>query len=105
MATSSLGTLTLDLAVKLSEFSDGLTRAEREARDSTSNISDSVSGMRDSIADDMSKISGSFAGMAIGGAIVAAGALASMAVEAAKADGVDDLLDREFEGVHSFTPR
>ncbi|MGP5067945.1 hypothetical protein [Psychrobacter faecalis] len=86
MATSSLGTLTLDLAVKLSEFSDGLTRAEREARDSTSNISDSVSGMRDSIADDMSKISGSFAGMAIGGAIVAAGALASMAVEAAKAD-------------------
>lgn len=86
MATSSLGTLTLDLAVKLSEFSDGLTRAEREARDSTSNISDSVSGMRDSIADDMSKISGSFAGMAIGGAIVAAGALASMAVEAANAD-------------------
>ncbi len=86
MATSSLGTLTLDLAVKLSEFSDGLTRAEREARDSTSNISDSVSDMRDSIADDMSKISGSFAGMAIGGAIVAAGALASMAVEAAKAD-------------------
>lgn len=86
MASGSLGTLTLDLAVRLSEFTDGLTQAERQARDSASNISDSVSNLRDSIAEDMSKISGSFVGMAIGGAVVAAGALAAMAIEAAKAD-------------------
>ena len=86
MASGSLGTLTLDLAVRLSEFTDGLTQAERQARDSASNISDSVSNLRDSIAEDMSKISGSFVGMAIGGAVVAAGALAAMAIETAKAD-------------------
>lgn len=86
MATNSLGTLTLDLAVRLSEFTDGLTRAERQARDSATNISDSVSELRDNIADDISKISGSFAGMAIGGIAVAAGAMAAFAIETAKAD-------------------
>lgn len=86
MASSSLGTLTLDLAVRLSEFTDGLTRAEREARDSTGRISDSVRGMRDNIAEDMSKISGSMVGMAISGAVVAAGAIATLSIEAAKAD-------------------
>lgn len=86
MASSSLGTLTLDLAVRLSEFTDGLTRAERQARDSASNISDSVSELRDNIADDISRISGSFAGMAIGGLAVAAGAMAMLAIETAKAD-------------------
>jgi len=86
MASSSLGTLTLDLAVRLSEFTDGLTRAEREARDSTGRISDSVRGMRENIAEDMSKISGSMVGMAISGAVVAAGAIAALSIEAAKAD-------------------
>ena len=86
MASTSLGTLTLDLAVRLSEFTDGLTRAERQARDSASNISDSVSELRDNIADDISKISGSFAGMAIGGIAVAASAMAALAIETAKAD-------------------
>ena len=86
MASSSLGTLTLDLAVRLSEFTDGLTRAERQARDSASNISDSVSELRDNIADDISRISGSFAGMAIGSIAVAAGAMAALAIETAKAD-------------------
>lgn len=86
MATTSLGRLTLDLAVRLSDFTDGLTQAERQARDSASNISDSVSELRDNIADDISKISGSFAGMAIGGIAVAAGAIAALAVETAKAD-------------------
>lgn len=86
MASRSLGTLTLDLAVRLSEFTDGLTRAERQARDSASNISDSVSELRDNIADDISRISGSFAGMAIGGVAVAASAMAALAIETAKAD-------------------
>jgi|26BtaG_2_1085354.scaffolds.fasta_scaffold00621_5 hypothetical protein len=86
MATTSLGRLTLDLAVRLSDFTDGLTQAERQARDSASNISDSVSELRDNIADDIGRISGSFAGMAIGGIAVAAGAMAAMAIETAKAD-------------------
>lgn len=86
MATTSLGRLTLDLAVRLSDFTDGLTQAERQARDSASNISDSVSELRDNIADDISRMSGSFAGMAIGGIAVAAGAMAAMAIETAKAD-------------------
>lgn len=86
MASSSLGTLTLDLAVRLSEFTDGLTRAEREARDSTGRISDSVRGMRDNIADDISKISGSMVGMAVGAVAVAGAAMAAMAIETAKAD-------------------
>lgn len=86
MATTSLGRLTLDLAVRLSDFTDGLTQAERQARDSARNIGGSVRELRDNIADDISKISGSFAGMAIGGAVVAAGALAALAVETANAD-------------------
>lgn len=86
MATNSLGTLTLDLAVRLSEFTDGLTQAERQARDSASNISSSVSELRDNIADDISRISGSFAGMAVGAVAVAAGAMAMLAIETAKAD-------------------
>lgn len=86
MASSSLGTLTLDLAVRLSEFTDGLTRAEREARDSTGRISDSVRGMRDNITDDINKISGSMVGMAVGAVAVAGAAMAAMAIETAKAD-------------------
>ena len=86
MASTSLGTLTLDLAVRLSDFTDGLTQAERQARDSASSISGSVSELRDNITADISKISSSFAGMAIGGIAVAAGAIAAFAIETAKAD-------------------
>lgn len=86
MATTSLGRLTLDLAVRLSDFTDGLTQAERQARDSARNIGGSVRELRDNIADDISKISGSFAGMAIGGLAVSTGALVAMTIEAAKAD-------------------
>jgi hypothetical protein len=42
--------------------------------------------MRENIAEDMSKISGSMVGMAISGAVVAAGAIAALSIEAAKAD-------------------
>ena len=86
MATTSLGRLTLDLAVRLSEFTDGLTQAEREARDSTGRISDSVRGMRDNIADDISKISGSLIGMTVGALAVAGAGMAAIAIETAKAD-------------------
>lgn len=62
MATTSLGRLTLDLAVRLSEFSDGLSRAERETRDRTQEMSDSVGKFKDKLMEDLS-------GTAIGDAI------------------------------------
>lgn len=62
MATNSLGRLTLDLAVRLSEFTDGLTRAERETRDRTENMGKSVSKFKDQLIEDLS-------GTPIGGAI------------------------------------
>ena len=79
MASTSLGTLTLDLAVRLSEFTDGLTQAERQARDSTNNINTSV-------AENLGKASLAFAGMAAAGISVAAQALMSFTIESAKAD-------------------
>lgn len=54
MASTSLGTLTLDLAVRLSEFTDGLSRAERETRDRTENMGESVSKFKQQLIDDLS---------------------------------------------------
>ncbi len=54
MASTSLGTLTLDLAVRLSEFTDGLSRAERETRDRTENMSDSVASFKNKMIEDLS---------------------------------------------------
>ncbi|WLG14641.1 lytic transglycosylase domain-containing protein [Psychrobacter cibarius] len=62
MAGTSLGTLTLDLAVRLSEFTDGLSRAERETRDSTENMGESVGKFKEKLIDDLS-------GTAIGDAV------------------------------------
>lgn len=62
MATNSLGRLTLDLAVRLSEFTDGLTRAERETRDRTENMGNSVGKFKDKLIEDLS-------GTPIGGAV------------------------------------
>lgn len=62
MSTTSLGTLTLDLAVRLSEFTDGLSRAERETRDRTQEMSDSVGKFKEKLMDDLS-------GTAIGDAV------------------------------------
>lgn len=109
MATTSLGRLTLDLAVRLSEFSDGLTRAERETRDRTQEMGDSVRNFRDRMMEDLGgtpiggvidslnqrlgalsggglAATGALAGMAVGGAAVAAGALVALTLESAKAD-------------------
>lgn len=109
MATTSLGRLTLDLAVRLSEFTDGMTRAERETRDRTERMTESVNSFRDNLTDALggteignaidslnSRLgslsggigvaAGALAGMAIGGAVVATGAMARMAVETAQAD-------------------
>lgn len=62
MATTALGRLTLDLAVRMSEFTDGLTRAQRETEDATNNMSDSVTGFKDTLIESLS-------GSPIGGAI------------------------------------
>ncbi|WP_252962959.1 hypothetical protein [Psychrobacter sp. PSP] len=54
MASTSLGTLTLDLAVRLSEFTDGLTQAERQTAEKTKAMGDSVSKFKDGLIDDLS---------------------------------------------------
>ncbi len=109
MATTSLGRLTLDLAVRLSEFSEGLSRAERETQDRTRQMGESVSNFRQRLVDELGgtqiggvidslnerfgslrggglAVGGALAGMAVGGVAVAAGALTALALETAKAD-------------------
>lgn len=109
MAAGSLGRLTLDLAVRLSEFTDGLSRADRETRERTESMGESVRTFRDQMMEDLGgtqlggaidtlnsrleSISGggmmagaALAGMAVGGIAVATGALVTMALETAKAD-------------------
>lgn len=109
MATTSLGRLTLDLAVKLSEFTDGMSRAERETAERTRNMGESVRTFRDQLMEDLggtqlggvidgltSRLSGisgggmvagaAIAGMAVGGVAVGIGALTNLALETAKAD-------------------
>lgn len=109
MATSSLGRLTLDLAVRLSEFTDGMSRAERETADRTRNMQESVTSFREHLASELggtqlggiidsfnerfgsiegsiTKVGGVLAGMAVGGIAVGIGALSKMAIETAKAD-------------------
>ena len=109
MATSSLGRLTLDLAVRLSEFTDGMSRAERETANRTRNMQQSVTSFREHLASELggtqlggiidsfnerfgsieggiTKVGVAFAGMAVGGIAVGIGALSKMAIETAKAD-------------------
>ena len=109
MATSSLGRLTLDLAVRLSEFTDGMSRAERETADRTRNMQESVTSFREHLASELggtqlggiidtfnerfgsiegsiARVGGALAGMAVGGIAVGIGALSKMAIETAKAD-------------------
>lgn len=109
MATSSLGRLTLDLAVRLSEFTDGMSRAERETADRTQRMQESVTSFREHLASELggtqlggiidtfnerfgsiegsiAKVGGALAGMAVGGIAIGIGALSKMAVETAKAD-------------------
>lgn len=109
MATTSLGRLTLDLAVRLSEFTDGMSRAERETADRTRNMRESVTAFRESLANELGgtqlgsiidsfnsrfgsmegsivKVGAAFAGIAVGGIAVGLGALSKLAIETAKAD-------------------
>ncbi|WP_180033345.1 transglycosylase SLT domain-containing protein [Acinetobacter sp. YH12233] len=109
MAAASLGRLTLDLAVKLSSFEQGMTQAERKTKDTTEKMGKAFGGFKSQVADalggtQIGSIVDSFntkigslkggvlvagaalTGMAVGGIAVATGALAKMAIDTAKAD-------------------
>lgn len=109
MAAASLGRLTLDLAVKLGSFEQGMTQAERKTKDTTEKMGKAFGGFKSQVADalggtQIGSIVDSFntkigslkggvlvagaalAGMAVGGIAVATGALAKMAIDTAKAD-------------------
>ena len=109
MAAASLGRLTLDLAVKLSSYEQGMTQAERKTKDTTEKMGKAFGGFKAQVADALggtqigsivdsfnakigslkggAMVAGAaFAGMAVGGIAVAFGALSKMAIETAKAD-------------------
>lgn len=109
MAAASLGRLTLDLAVKLSSYEQGMTQAERKTKDTTEKMGKAFGGFKAQVADALggtqigsivdsfsAKIGSlkggavvagaAFAGMAVGGIAVAFGALSKLAIETAKAD-------------------
>lgn len=120
MATTALGRLTLDLAVQMSEFTDGLSRAQRETKEATENMSESASKFKDNLTESLSGtpigaavdsltsklgdiklafgdagLAGAtvIAGAAAAGAIVAVGvAVTAMIVEVAQADRQLELL-------------
>ncbi|HGL4551757.1 TPA: hypothetical protein ACKE7S_000682 [Acinetobacter baumannii] len=117
MATSSLGRLTLDLLVKLGSFESGMSQAERKAKDTAKNMSNAFKGFSDqlnqsiggtqlgSFIDNVSTKLGAMrggiltataalSGMAVGGTVLAAGALGQMAIELAKADAQLNQLSR-----------
>lgn len=62
MATTALGQLTLDLAVRMSDFSEGMSRAARETADRTREMGESVTDFKDTLLESLS-------GSPIGGAI------------------------------------
>ena len=84
MAAASLGRLTLDLAVKLGSFEQGMTQAERKTKDTTdkmgkafgnfkAQVSDALGGTQiGSVIDSFNSKFGSIKG----GAVVAGAALA-----------------------------
>ena len=109
MAGSSLGRLTLDLLVKLGSFEQGMTQAERKAKQTADNMGKAFAGFKTQISDALggtqigSIIDGftskfgslkggvlvagaAITGMAVGGVAVGIGALSTMAIQAAKAD-------------------
>lgn len=109
MAAASLGRLTLDLAVKLSSYEQGMTQAERKTKQTTDNMNKAFAGFKDQVADalggtQLGSIVDSFntkigslkggvlvagaalSGMAVGGIAAAIGGLTHLAIETAKAD-------------------
>ena len=126
MAAASLGRLTLDLAVKLGSFEQGMSQAERKTKQTTDNMGKAFSGFKDQVADALggtqlgsiidgfnSKLgsikggvgvaSAALAGMAIGGVAIAFAGLSKLAIETAKADvQLQVLANRANTSVQSF---
>lgn len=117
MAAGSLGRLTLDLVAKVGSFVDGMSQAERKAKEASDNMKKSFKSFGDQIQDAIggtqigSAIEGitgklgalrggvvmagaALAGMAVGGTVLAAGALGQMAIDLAKADAQLNQLSR-----------
>ena len=126
MAAASLGRLTLDLAVKLGSFEQGMSQAERKTKQTTDNMGKAFSGFKDQVADALggtqlgsiidgfnSKLgsikggvgvaSAALAGMAVGGVAIAFAGLSKLAIETAKADvQLQVLANRANTSVQSF---
>ncbi|MBC6786666.1 hypothetical protein CKN53_08785 [Acinetobacter baumannii] len=117
MAAGSLGRLTLDLVAKVGSFVEGMSQAERKAKEASDNMKKSFKSFGDQIQDAIggtqigSAIEGitgklgalrggvlvagaALAGMAVGGTVLAAGAVGQMAIELAKADAQLNQLSR-----------
>lgn len=126
MATSTLGRLTLDLAVKIGSYVEGMSKAERKTKDSTKKMGDSLSAFKAQVSDafggtqlgsvidnfngklgslkgNIGVTGAAIAGMAAGGALLGAAALSKMAIETAKADmQLQVLADRANTSVQNF---
>lgn len=109
MASTSLGRLTLDLVAQIGQFVGPMTQAERKAKDSTDKMNKAFANFKDQmnasldgtqfgsaiggITDKFNVLRGgvlsataSLAGMAVGGVVIATGALGQMSIDLAKAD-------------------
>ena len=126
MAAASLGRLTLDLAVKLSSYEQGMTQAERKTKQTTDNMNKAFAGFKDQVADALggtqlgslvdsfnTKIgslsggigvaSAALAGMVAGGTVLAVAGLSKMAIETAKANNeLQILANRANTSIGSF---
>lgn len=109
MAATSLGRLTLDLVAQIGQFVGPMNQAERKAKDSTDKMNKAFASFKDQmnasldgtqfgsaiggITDKFNVLRGgvlsataSLAGMAVGGVVIATGALGQMSIDLAKAD-------------------
>lgn len=126
MATASLGRLTLDLVAQIGQFVEPMNRAERKAKESTDKMGKAFSNFKDQMNQSLGgsqfgsaldgvlgkvnglrggviAASGALAGMAVGGALIGAGALIQMSIETAKADAqLQMLADRANTSVQNF---
>ena len=53
MAVTSVGRLTLDLAVKLPEFTDGMSKAERETKQKTEQMNKAVTDFKGNLLESL----------------------------------------------------
>ncbi|AXQ21835.1 hypothetical protein BEN71_07055 [Acinetobacter wuhouensis] len=126
MAAASLGRLTLDLAVKLGSYEQGMTQAERKTKQTTDNMNKAFAGFKNQVADALggtqlgslvdsfnTKIgslsggigvaSAALAGMVAGGTVLAVASLSKMAIETAKANNeLQVLANRANTSIGSF---